>query len=307
MVRSGAALGALLATALLIGVACSSDDDEEIEEVETTVSSMVAAWNSLDAEAFFTFFTDEGLIAFWDADGRPIEEVRAEIEAFMGDPALTSLELKDTEIDGDTATTVAQIKFGRALDADKLTLTQDGDEWLISDFEDVVVEIPDDYETIDGETYEFAFNLDTDALASVDGPFAIAVENIGSQPHELAIAKVPADADIETLFESEDGDFEVIGIAGPLDSGEQSNLVFTEALESGRYLVLCFLPDTADPEGTPHVFQGDAGRVHAAVAGNGPAAVDPGASARLTVEGRGCLGPRSWSAEVIEWEPQPTS
>lgn len=48
----------------------------------------------------------------------------------------------------------------------------------------------------------------------------------------------------------------MIGVEGPVEPGNSLNLVFTQALEPGRYVILCFLPDITDPEGTPHFFKG---------------------------------------------------
>jgi len=41
------------------------------------------------------------------------------------------------------------------------------------------------------------------------------------------------------------------------DPGQKNNLVFAEPLESGRYLMICFRPDTTEgPNGTPHAVKG---------------------------------------------------
>jgi hypothetical protein len=103
---------------------------------------------------------------------------------------------------------------------------------------------------------EFAFALiATDVTTET---IAFEAENVGEQDHEIALAKIPADADVQELLHTEDDvpGFEFIGGAGPAEPGDTINLVLTEGLEPGRYLMVCFLPDTDDPEETPHAFKG---------------------------------------------------
>ena len=159
--------------------------------------------------------------------------------------------------------------FGIALNALRFTLVRQDGTWKIDREDNIAVEIPDGTETIEAETYEFAFNIDTDALAAATEPVAIAIDNIGTQPHELAIIRVPADADVLALFQRPGGgEMELVGQEGPLEPGESLNLVFTQALEPGRYVILSLLSPRhlGGPERHAARLQGDAGRVHEVVA-----------------------------------------
>jgi hypothetical protein len=50
---------------------------------------------------------------------------------------------------------------------------------------------------------------------------------------------------------------EFIGGTNDVAAGESSNIVFVAPLEAGRYVMVCFLPDTDEgPEGTPHFAKG---------------------------------------------------
>ena len=192
-------------------------------------------------------------------EGQPVDDVKAQLAPFMGEPSFTNPEFRETTVDGDTATTEVQAVFGQmAVTAFRYTLVRQDGTWKIDRKDGIAVKIPDGTETIGAETYEFAFNIDTDALAAATGPVAIAIDNIGAQPHELAIIRVPADADVLALFGPGGGSgMELIAQEGSLEPGESLNLVFTQPLEPGRYVILCFLPDvTEGPEGTPHVFKG---------------------------------------------------
>jgi hypothetical protein len=66
--------------------------------------------------------------------------------------------------------------------------------------------------------------------------------------------------DIVQGFATSDGEGVpgVTFIAGiDVEPGETSNLVFAEPLEAGRYLFICFRPDTSEgPDGTPHALKG---------------------------------------------------
>ncbi len=250
---------ALAIAAMLLSAACGDDDEAEIEaEVEAAVQAAFDSWNVKDLDGVLAAFTDAGLISVFGEEGQPVEEVKFGLEFFVGVPLITNAEYSETTVDGDTATTEVQAVFGMAFDADRYTLVRQDGTWKVDRTDNVAVEIPDGTETIEAETFEFAFNIDTRALAAATGPVAIAIDNIGTQPHELAIIRVPADADILALFETGGGpEVEFIGQAGPLEPGESLNLVFTQALEPGRYAILCFLRDiTEGPDGTPHVFKG---------------------------------------------------
>ena len=184
--------------------------------------------------------------------------MKAELAPFIGEPPFTNAEFRETTVDGDTATADVQMTFGMAVVAQRLTLVRQDDAWKIDREDNIAVEIPDGTETIKAEMYEFAFDIDTEALAAATERVAIAISNIGGQPHELAIIRVPADADVLALFGPGGGpEIELIAREGPLAPGESLNFVFAQPLEPGRYVILCFLPDiTEGSEGTPHVFKG---------------------------------------------------
>lgn len=93
------------------------------------------------------------------------------------------------------------------------------------------------------------------ALASA---YAFEVENVGDQPHHVVIEKIPEDLDIEATVQSDDEPEGLvhIGSTPPWEPGDTGTVVFTETLEPGRYVMLCFMPDTTDPEGAAHVEKG---------------------------------------------------
>ena len=236
----------LVLAAMPLGAAC--DDDDDPAEVEAAVQAAFDSWNARDLDGLVAAFTEAGLISVFGDEGQgTVEDVKAELAPFLGEPPFTSPEFRETTVDGDTATADVQVGLGIALNALRFMLVRQADTWKIDQEDNIAVEIPDGTETIKAETFEFAFNIDTEALAAANESVTVAIDNIGAQPHELAIIRVPADADILPLFERpSEAEIELIAQVGPLEPAESLNLVFTRALEPGRYAILCFLPDISE-------------------------------------------------------------
>jgi hypothetical protein len=188
-----------------------------------------------------------------------VDEVVAGLPEFVGEPQIGDVEFLETTVDGDGATTDVQWTFGSALDATRFALLREGGEWKIDGEEERKVEVPAGVEEVSVDALEFAFDLDTDAAASAEGGLAFSTNNIGQQEHELGLARIPADADIQELLQTEEEvpGFEFLGGVGPIAAGESDALVMLEPLAPGRYLMVCFLPDTsAVGEGQPHALLG---------------------------------------------------
>jgi hypothetical protein len=141
----------------------------------------------------------------------------------------------------------------------RLLFTNVDGEWRISGSEAAPIDIPAGVTAVDVTTQEMAFVFDDSQIT--DGNIAFAVNNAGEQPHQLVLAKIPEDADIQELLQSQETPEGVVEIAagGPWNPGDGSNLVFADPLESGRYVMVCFIGNTDPqfgPEGTPHAFLG---------------------------------------------------
>ena len=117
--------------------------------------------------------------------------------------------------------------------------------------------------TISASEYAFA---GTEALAAV-GSYAVSLENVGQELHELVIQQLAADEtrpleELIALPEPPPTTDVAFAFACP---GATADAVGVELTEPGRYVVLCFLPTgllpTTPPEeieslGPPHAFQG---------------------------------------------------
>jgi hypothetical protein len=242
---------ALVAVAAL-AAACGGDDGEE-GEIKDTADAIVKAYNDKDVDAFLSYWTDSGIQEGFDATREEAKEFLAE---GLGEPPMSIRSISNIEVSGDTATADVELVFGIALEPERDSFVKEGGVWKIDATEALSPEIPSGVTAIDLKLSEFAFDFDASAITS--GDIAFRAENVGEQPHEIAIARVPEDLDLEEALQSEETPpgVEDIAFVEPLDPGAKTNVVFTEALEPGRYVLLCFLPDEEDPEGTPHVFKG---------------------------------------------------
>ena len=238
-----------------------SGSDADVTDVEDTIKQAFADWNAKDLEKFVAHFTDAGLVDSFGEEGAAAADVKAELANFIGSDPITDPTFNGTTVDGTTATSDVQFAVGGGFDHIKITLTKVGDEWRFNGEEGLPVAIPAGYTTVHVDMNEFAFALDTAEITDATGPIALEGSNVGKQDHEIGLARIPADAVIADILAFE-GDPSTLGVefVGGSDSiapGEGGNVVFTEALEPGRYVLLCFLPDTTEgPDGTPHALKG---------------------------------------------------
>lgn len=235
--------------------AAAGDDDEAA--VEKALRDAVAAWNAKDVNALIALFSDEGLASSFGEGGETREEIVGFLPEFIGDPPIEIREL-NTEASEASATTEVTWEIGRALEKVQFSLVIEAGAWKIDREENLVVEIPDGVTTVNVDLNEFAFALIASDIPA-NGAVAFKANNVGQQQHEIGLARIPADADIQELLMSEEDvpGFEFLGSAGPIEPGDDGALVLVEPLEPGRYTLVCFLPDTAEgSDGEPHAFKG---------------------------------------------------
>jgi ketosteroid isomerase-like protein len=266
MRRLAAALLSLALAGMLLGAACADGDAGGDEaEVRAAVQAYFDSWNARDLDGLFAAFTDAGLVRTFGSDaGGPeaqrLERVRAGVAFMIGNPPVASAEFGAITVDGDTATVEVRAVGGIVLDEFRYTLVREDGTWKIDREENFAVEIPAGTRMVEAKTREFAFDIDTDALASATKPFALAIENIGAQPHELVMLRGPEGADLSAALSepgTPDFEFDLVAGVGPIEPDESHSIVFAEALPPGHYVILCALPDiTEGPDGTPHLLKG---------------------------------------------------
>lgn len=274
-----AAAGLVLAGAAGFA-ACSDDDDssdggdstpgataaatQEVSAEEEAVQQVIAdafeKWNADDLEGFVTYFTDEGLISSFGGGEGTVEDATASLESILGTQDLGNQTFLDTTVTGDTATADTTFSLGSILLHSKFGLVQvDGDWKLNSEESNLPVDVPAGTTVVPVDMNEFAYGVDINPIVEATGPFALEANNVGKQAHMLGLARVPADANIDELLLQDDPEgVEFIGGGDEVQPGDSSNIVFVAPLDAGRYIMVCFLPDTDDTseEGSFHYEKG---------------------------------------------------
>jgi hypothetical protein len=269
-------MGALLAAAIcvfaLAAFAACDDDDSDAADlptaaatqastgdaaaVEGVLRAMYDAWNAKDVNALLSHATDAGAVATFGEPGQPIDEVRADLAEFIGEPEVGTQGLTHTQVTGDAATTESAEVAGQVVENIRYSFIREGNSWKLDGKENLDTDIPDGTAAVPVTLTEFAFGVDMEEITAkeADG-FAFAVRNDGTQMHELALAQVPEDFSIDDFFanEGEVPGFVFIAAAGPYAPRDGGNMVFTGPLEPGHYLMICFIPDT---DGAPHAVKG---------------------------------------------------
>jgi hypothetical protein len=272
------------------------------EEVQAALQSAMDAWNRGDAEGFLDHISDDGLQSIFETTR---EEAAQQFADFIGQEQISNARFSDIQVTGDTASAEVHWTFGNALERLRFSLVREAGAWKIDAEERLPVPIPDGVTAVDVEMQEFAFVYDPADITS--GNVAFNVTNTGEQPHEIALARIPEGLAVDELLGIEDQDqltemgVEFLGGAffGP---GEHGNLVFARALEPGRYVMVCFVPDETDPEHTPHAFKGMVSEfwVPAASSEGMPAATASPDPAALAVQDTIQLAVDSWNAKQVD-------
>lgn len=254
-------IAVILALALTVlsavALACGGGGEgsaEDREEVEQRAKEL-ASYGAEDVDAFLERVTDNFLESF---AGFTREECKENAQDCVGDPS-ESTSLANTKVSGDTATTEGTFSSGGEEGGEEkflLSLVREDGAWKLDELRSAPQEIPEGVKEIDLELQEFAFGFNASEIT--DGNFAFVAKNVGEQNHQVGVLRVPADLDIKELIQSEEEveGVEDIAFTLPFPPGEEQNVVFDEPLEPGRYALLCFVPDSEDPEGTPHAAKG---------------------------------------------------
>ena len=255
---------AALMTSLLAFAACSDDDKdggddasptaspEEIAAVEQLVGDMAALdpTQQEDVDFFFAHVTDSLLEGTFQTTR---EECMTDAVSCIGEPSEIA-SFTNTTVSGDSASTDGEFDFGNYT----VALVLEGDVWMLDGFSPISPEIPAGVTPIDLQLNEFAFGFNRSSIEN--GNIAFAAENIGEQNHEVIVAKLDEGVVLDDAIQFEgDGDppgVTTITVAAGITPGSQFNVVFDEPLEPGRYALVCFFPDTDDPEETPHALKG---------------------------------------------------
>jgi hypothetical protein len=222
-------------------------------DVEEDVRAAFEAANEMDVDEFFTFWTDAGLEAEFQGTR---DDIRQAPEEFLGG-GVNVAAMRNTTVNGADATTDVDLEYEeQALSGRKLTLVLEDDKWRINGTQLNNVVPPANARRVQVDMTEFQFIFSPADFQS-GAPIEVVARNVGGQEHEIAFVKAPDDLDLQAALESpeEPEGLVFLGfVAGK--PGETFNFATTNNLEPGRYVMVCFFPDTSDPAETPHALKG---------------------------------------------------
>src|SRR5690606_41589089 len=208
--------------------------EDGADGVQSAVEAAVQALRDGNAAQFAAQWTEEGLLAQFQADRAQFAQQPP--EQFATDVRLESIEAIDE--DGQTATADTRMVFGRVVDSNRYSLVRQDGAWLIERIEQRDTAIPEGVAAVQVEMVESEFRFDAPALAR--GDVALEVLNNGEQPHELVLVRKPPDVDrLEALLAQDErlADVEVLGFVFA-QPGDTRNMVFAEPLAPGNYAML---------------------------------------------------------------------
>lgn len=258
-----ATLAAVALVAVLgVAVACSDDDDdgggggseEERQELADLATEIAGTNGETATQEEIDFYIAHITDSFVQEFGTESVEACADNAAeCIGEPLPNpTVDPESVEIEGDSATLILgsdEGDFG-------LEMTKEDDVWKASGLFVADDEIADGTEVVDLEMSEFAFGGDLESDAVKSGDFAFHAVNVGEQIHEVLLVALPPEGTLEELLMDETFEPEPILVKFPYAPDEESDIALPEPLAAGRYGLVCFLPDTDDPEMTPHAFKG---------------------------------------------------
>lgn len=211
----------------------------------------IDAWNREDVDEFLVAVSDAFLIDVLGYTSR--EDARLNVGEILGDPELSLSDLAEPVITGGQATLSGLIYFGQMGGPELFTMAREGDRWLLDNDTPAPGAVPEGTTAVEITLSEYQFDFDEAAVSG--GDFGFAVSNAGVEEHEIGILNVPDGLNVDLLLPDEpfpEG-VEQVGFVGPFHPATTSAVLFKEPLDSGRYVLLCFLPA---PDGEDHASKG---------------------------------------------------
>jgi hypothetical protein len=232
--------------------ACGDDDDDTgaaaIAEVEDVARTTFESDDS-NADYFFAHATDNIIETVFFTTR---EECMASAVECIGEPA-SILSISGTVIDGDAASTNVLSDLGPF----RLDLVREDGTWKVDALLADSDEVPEGAAVVDLTLAEFSFEFDPRQIPA-GGNFAFRTGNVGAQTHEVVLVGIPDGATLEEALEPVFAE-EVPPIALKVfirPGQEDVDIAFAEPLAPGKYALVCFFPDTDDPEFLPHIEKG---------------------------------------------------
>ena len=191
-------------------------------------------------------FTDKG-----------ISETSLSLPALLGQPPIALRRVMDPTTSGDTTTIHAMFALGTQRNSVRYSMAKQGGVWKIDGEERLSPKIQGETMVVDVRLDGCASMFDSETITGRN--VALRVENVGEEHHHLILKSVPEGLDLGRLLQGGEppsqGVDEVAFVGAP-GAGELINVAFTEALQPGRYVLLCYPLDPKGDEGVQLLAEG---------------------------------------------------
>lgn len=256
---------ALLLLSVSILVACA-DQEEEAFEMVTKMASIVGPGGSQADHDYYLEHVTDNFNSLW---GFPtVSDCAANIEECIGEDVMDPPKRSSLALDGDSGTiTVTQTEYSPSGETMQMAfnvhIVKEDGVWKLDSLSAGDDEIASGVSLVPLELNEMAFVYDRTNADLKSGTFAFDIENKGGQVHEAVLLHLKKEGPLMELMESMGPDgpdpevIEFLGVKVPVLPGAGAKMAIPE-LESGRYALICFLPDTSvtGEEQPPHFALG---------------------------------------------------
>ena len=256
-----------LAALSVFAVACGDDDSTSTKtptaavqsadqkDVQATIDKINAAIASHDVDALLAQITDNGAKALFFGSKDDLKQHPDQIQA-------SAFKADSISVSGTNASATGHDTGDQpnGFDAPGIVkFVKEADGWKADGLESGNAKAPSGAKTVNVGMKEFAFTF-TPSDIPTGKPILFHLTNNGVQEHMMDLSKIPADAKIDDLLQYQgDGPppgVTDIGSSNPIAPGKSADVAFNGKLDAGRYVFLCFMPDT---DGTPHALKGMVG------------------------------------------------
>ena len=199
-------------------------------EAETALLAAFLAWNRKDGEEFVARFTQNG-----------ISETSLSMPASLGEPPIALRRVMDATVTDDTATIHAMFALGTQRHSVRFSMAKQDGVWKIEGEERLSPKVHGDIPVVDLELDGCSPLSDSDSV--VDRIVFFRVENFGQVNPHLVLKMVAEDIDPGLLLQGDAAPVEGVtdvAFVREAKSGESFNIAFTEPLQPGRYVLLCY-------------------------------------------------------------------
>ena len=216
----------------------SNQERIDAAEAQAALFSAFLAWNRKDREGFASNFTDTGL------SGTVLS-----IPDNLGEPSIALRNIMESTVSEDTVTIHAMFALGTHRNSVRYSMAKEGGVWKVDTEERLSPKIKGEPTVVDVRLDGCTSLSESEAVVEV--AVAITLEDTSESHQHLILKKVPENLDLEQLLQGDvdvrDGVVDVAFIADT-KIGETMNVAFTQALQPGRYALVCYSQSSVDAE-----------------------------------------------------------